>query len=99
MRIELQCHSNSQSSRQVLNLLEEIIADERLPISVELTEAEVSNSPVVRFHASGADFQRHIQDLQLEPMQQEERKLHERLRNVVLQKWHDYAIHPLAHLS
>lgn len=48
MRVELVYMPGCPSYRKTLELLEHVIAEERLPIPVELSESHVSGEPMVR---------------------------------------------------
>lgn len=99
MRIELKYRSTCPSSKKLRAHLEDIIADERLPLVLELTESDEKDSPSVRIHAAGAksdDSGGH--EIKCDKNASSERQFLDSLRSVVLEKWHDHAIHPLSHL-
>lgn len=99
MRIELKCTSSCPSSMKLKERLEDIIAEERLPLAVEIVESAEQESPIVRISVSGADSDIHEDhEIRSENHLSSERQFLDNLRSIVLQKWHDHAIHPLSHL-
>lgn len=102
MRIELKHRAKSLSSENLRQILEEIIAEERLPIVIELNESEDCPQTCVRIHASGWDSAGLHQDFHPGESGPDQRSdalsLIEQMRELVLEKWHDYSKDPLSHL-
>ena len=96
MRIELKHKQNCPSSRQLRHCLEEIIAEERLPLSVEMIEADGMEEPLVFI---GADQIGARQEGRFDKHHLEARQFLDTLRDALLEKWHDHAISPLLHLQ
>ncbi len=96
MRIELKHKQNCPSSKQLRHFLEEIIAEERLPLSVEMIESDGLDEPRVFI---GADEVKSNKSGYSDRQQVEGRQFLDRLRGLLLEKWHDHAIHPLLHLQ
>jgi hypothetical protein len=100
MRIELKYKSTCPTSKKLRDHIEGIIAEEALPLAVEVVEAEEKESPTVRIHAShAASGEPDKHEINCENHGSEEQKFLDNLRRVVLEKWHDHAIHPLSHLQ
>lgn len=95
MRIELKHKQNCPSSKQLRHCLEEIIAEERLPLSVEMIESDELEEPTVFI---GADEVKGKRDGRFDRFHAEERQFLDRLRGVLLEKWNDHAITPLSHV-
>jgi len=99
MRIELKYTSACPSTSRVQKQLEEIIADERLPLAIELTESSSNDSTTVCIHPSGQAFNQSIsEDINCDETHSSEKQFLDKLRSTVLQKWHEHAVSPLSHL-
>lgn len=106
MRIELKHRSSSRSYQNLRSMLEEIVAEERLPIAIETTASEEPQSTVVRIHSGKGDCGVLHHDIHIAEAGPEQAAnssgdpaaLLEKLRNAVLEKWNDYATNPLSHL-
>lgn len=100
MRIELEHKSNCPSSKIVRSRLEEIIAEEGLPIAVEMIESESSDAPTVRICSSiNADSRIAHDEIKCALELSEQKLFLNKLRDIVMERWHDHAVTPLAHLS
>jgi hypothetical protein len=99
MRIELKYTTACPSSNRVQKELEEIIADAGLPLAIELTESSGEDSTTIWIHASGnAPSESSSENIDCEEMHSAEKQFLDKLRNTVLQKWHEHAVSPLSHL-
>lgn len=75
MRVELVYTPGCTSYQKALSILETIIAEERLPIPVELTEATESHSPRVKLDG--------------ETIAESAHHCIEELRGMISAKWHE----------
>ena len=92
MRIEVKHKQNCPSSRHLRHFLEEVIAEERLPLAVEMTESDGLDEPQVYIgtHEVKGGHSGHF-----ERQRPEVRQFMDRLRGTLLEHWHDHAIMPL----
>lgn len=96
MRIELKHRQNCPSSRQLKHFLEQVIAEERLPLAVEMTESDGLDAPRVFI---GTDEINSNKAGHFDRQHLEGRQFLDRLRGVLLEKWNDHAVSPLSHLQ
>ena len=80
MRVELIYTPGCRSYLRALHTLELVIAEERLPLPIELVEEGESKTPGLRI--DGVDVPRALQCI-------------DTLRDTISQKWHDITVSPL----
>ena len=99
MRIELVYAPNCNSYRKALHVLETVIAEERLPIAIEMIEDQGSTKPVVRIN--GAELGEPSQSFEGDPCFLGSSSSHlvgsgvpcaEHLRNYISEKWREHTI-------
>ncbi|MBX9695672.1 MAG: hypothetical protein K2Z81_25030 [Cyanobacteria bacterium] len=82
MRVELIYTPGCRNYIRALHILELVIAEERLPLPIELVEEGESIVPGLRI--DGVDVPRALQCV-------------DTLRDAIRQKWHDMTVSPLGH--
>ena len=97
MRIELVYAPNCSSYRKALNVLETVIAEERLPLAIEMIEDNDSTKPVVRIN--GAELGEPSHSFEGDPCFLSGSNLvgsgipcAEHLRNFISEKWRELTI-------
>lgn len=91
MRIELIYSPGCLDYQSALNKLEYIIAEERLPLPVELIEDTLCQSPIVRIDGETVDKER-ISAIS-------SAACHEHIREILSRKWRELTILPLRKAS
>jgi hypothetical protein len=96
MRIELVYAPGCNTHRKALDLLETVIAEERLPIAIEQVEDGQSKTPVIRI--SGFELGEPTATFEGDPCFLSSTstpagaKFHEHLRRYINQKWNELTI-------